>query len=95
MANREQHRRNLKQAKATKIDPNKDATKAAQILLDSAAILVQHIKKGDAPTHLEVMGLASIILNDVYQELMKEMTGNSGEHKPEIVTAAEAAESEK
>ena len=59
-------------------DPNTVATNAAQRLLDTSAVLVKSIKGGENPTHLEVYGLAGIILKDVYEELMKEMTdGNT------------------
>ena len=76
---------------------NTEATAAAQTLLDSAAILVQSIKKGEAPTHLEVMGLATIILKDVYEELMKEMTQAAEETKAETLAdnSSEATEEEK
>ena len=78
--------------KAKKLDINKKATDAAQTLLDASAIIVQHTKGGAAPTHLEVIGLASIILKDVYDELMKEMTkGEDTSHKPEVTTDEEQA----
>ena len=94
MANRQQRRAaGDRQPK----NPNTEATKAAQTLLDSAAILVQGIKKGEAPTHLEVMGLATIILKDVYEELMKEMTQAADLTKADTLANAgdTPAESEK
>lgn len=95
-----QQRRKAGQTAPKKLDANNEATKAAQTLLDASAIIVQHTKGGTNPTHLEVIGLATIILNDVYDELMKEMTkGQDVDHKPEVSTdepaAEEAAESEK
>lgn len=90
--NREQRRKTEKSTKVKKLNPNMEATKAAQTLLDSAAILVQSIKKGEAPTHLEVMGLASIILKDVYEELMKEMSEAADITKTELLANKEQAD---
>ena len=96
--NRAQRRKNG-DTKAKQLDANKETAKAAQTLLDGAAVIVQATKKGVAPTHLEVIGLATIILNDVYDELMKQMTaGSEDAHKPEVTTdeeQAQPAESEK
>lgn len=87
MPNRQQRRKGG-DTKPKQADFNKAATTAAQTLLDTSAILVQSIKKGEAPTHLEVMGLATIILKDVYEELMKEMTQAADETKAEVLANA-------
>lgn len=93
-------RRKAGDTKPKQLDAKKETTKAAQTFLDGAAVIVQSIKGGTAPTHLEVMGMATIILNEVYDALMVEMTkGQDVSHKPEVTTnepaAEEAAESEK
>lgn len=68
--NREQKRK--AERKAKKVNPSTEATKAAQTILDSSAIIVKSIKGGQNPSHLEVYGMAGIILKDVYEELLKE-----------------------
>lgn len=85
--NREQRRAAEKgKAKAEKVDFNKKASDAAQTLLDASAIIVKGIKGGQDPTHLEVFGLAGIILKDVYEELMKEMVQKNEQANAEAST---------
>lgn len=66
--NREQRRKTEKEVKA----PNLVASGAASQLLESAAIIVQSMKGGTSPTQFEVIGLATVILNDVFNQQVEE-----------------------
>lgn len=56
----------------TKQPPNLVAAKQAAELLESAAYIVQAMKDGKAPTQFEVIGLATVILSDVFDQQVKQ-----------------------
>ena len=82
MANREQRRKSERSMQ--KLDIHGKATEASQHLLDAAGIIVQHAKSGDAPNSFEVLGMATIILNEVFQEITKELGKESEQEDPEL-----------